>query len=72
MPTTKIEVAEEMLGLNEKQLFQIEIRKAYLTRKMVTDKSQKVTYELAQMTAEEKETKEWIAYLKEKIKDKFK
>lgn len=68
----KIEVAQEMLELNEKQLLQVEIRKAYLTRKMVTDKSQKVTYELAELTSEEKEAKQWIDYLKEKIKDKFK
>ena len=68
----KISVAQKMLDSNKEQLLQIEIRKAYLTRKVVTEKSQQVTYELAQITSEEKEVKSWIDYLEEKIKDKFK
>ena len=72
MTKTKIEIAKEMIEGNETELASLEIREMYLNRKVIMDDKPAYKYELGKLQSDIKETKEWIKFLEEKVKEKFK
>ena len=68
----RIEVAQKMLEDNKEDLLRLEIRENFLQRKAVTGTDVNSKMELGQIQQNIKDSKEWIKFLEEKIKEKFK
>lgn len=67
---TKLEIGIEALENAKVDQLRLEINESYLSRKSIVDK--RFLAELGKIQADLKEHKEWINFLEEKIKEKFK
>jgi hypothetical protein len=61
---TKKEIVEDYIVNAEEALVKIQIRLDYLQNKYAKDSKQAYMQDMAQLTADKKETEEWLAFLK--------
>ena len=66
---TKKEAIQKLLEANKDELLLYEIREGFLQRQNVLNKNAQATLELGTIQQQIKDTKEWIKYLEEKVKD---
>lgn len=61
---TKEEIVKDLLEKSEETLIRIDLRMKFVQAKHAEENKQHQLQELAQLTADRKETEEWITYLK--------
>lgn len=61
---TKQEIVQDLLDRSEESLIKIDIRLGFLQNKTATENHKHHMEEMMQLTADKKETEEWIEYLK--------
>lgn len=64
---TKKEIVQELLEKAEETLIRIDIHAGFLQNKHAAEQKQHLLQELAKLTADRKETEEWIEYLKREL-----
>jgi hypothetical protein len=64
---TKQEVIKDLLERSEESLMRLDIRLGFLQNKMAVEEKKHHVEEAMQLTADKKETEEWIAYLKSEV-----
>lgn len=61
---TRTEVVKDLLDRSEESLMRIDIRLGFLQNKMAGGEKKHHAEEAMQLTADKRETEEWISYLK--------
>ena len=64
---TKKEVLQELIERSEETLMRIELRMGFVQNKYAATNGKHELEELAQLTADQKEHNEWLAYLQAQL-----